>query len=375
MTYTRPVLLIFHGDMGDGAAERAIAAARVAAARETALSALAAGFEAVIIATDDEAAFAPPPAGALVDADERGAPFDYAARLRGLVERYGLQKPAVMGSGSVPLLGVDEFKLIVEQLDARDPRFVTNNFFSSDLTAWTPGPAIFEAGDFHRDNVLPRRLRDNAGLAAVTLPRTTATQFDLDTPSDLAVLSLHESLPPGLRAAVDAAEPQVGPYREVMRLFVDRTAEIVIAGRVGSQAWQHLERDSACRKRMLSEERGMSTAPAGYRPRSVLGFLLEEVGPVRFFDRMAELGDALVLDTRVIEAHMGETPSREDRFQSDLLRYDRIENEFLRRFTEAAARSPKPVLLGGHSLVAGGLMLLGDIAWRENDRRLGLAET
>lgn len=369
------MLLIFHGDMGQGTAERLIAAARVAAARETALSALAAGFEAVIIATDDEGAFAPLPAGVLIDTDDPGAPFNYRARLCGLVERYGLQKPAVMGSGSVPLLGVDEFKLIVEQLDARDARFVTNNFFSSDLTAWTPGAAIFEAGDFHRDNVLPRRLRDNAGLATVTLPRTTATQFDLDTPSDLAVLSLHESLPPALREAVDAAEPRLDAYREVMRFFVDRTAEIVIAGRVGSQAWQHLERDSACRKRMLSEERGMSTAPAGYRARSVLGFLLEEVGPERFFERMADLGDALVLDTRVIEAHMGETPSREDRFQSDLLRYDLIENGFLRRFTEAAANAPKPVLLGGHSLVAGGLMLLGDIAWRENDRRLGISET
>jgi hypothetical protein len=31
-----------------------------------------------------------------------------------------------------------------------------------------------------------------------------------------------------------------------------------------------------------------------------------------------------------------------------------------------------PVLLGGHSLVSGGLMALNDIAWLENDRRLGL---
>jgi hypothetical protein len=29
------------------------------------------------------------------------------------------------------------------------------------------------------------------------------------------------------------------------------------------------------------------------------------------------------------------------------------------------------VLLGGHSLVSGGLMAVNDVAWRENDRRLG----
>jgi hypothetical protein len=64
------------------------------------------------------------------------------------------------------------------------------------------------------------------------------------------------------------------------------------------------------------------------------------------------------------------TPSREDRFQSDLLAAEAIEDEFLRRFTAAAARAPIPVLLGGHSLVSGGLMALNDAAWLENDRRV-----
>ncbi|MGE5595407.1 MAG: hypothetical protein ACM3S1_05165 [Hyphomicrobiales bacterium] len=372
MIFPQPVLIIFHGAVGDGPAERLMARARVAAAGETAASALAAGFEAVIIATDDPHAFEPLPAGVLLDADD-GEPFDFATRLRGIVQRYGLQRPAVMGSGSVPLLGVPEFQLIAEQLAARDGRFVTNNFFSSDLTAWTPGCAIFEAGDFARDNVLPRRLRDNAGLAPVILPRTTETQFDLDTPADLAVLSLHESLPAALRQVALDAGLHTGSYRALMRFLVDRSAEVVVAGRVGSMTWQHLERETACRVRMISEERGLAASGPDHRPRSVLGFLLEALGPRRFFERMAELGDALVLDTRVIEAHLGATPSREDRFQSDLFAFEGIEDPFLRQFTEAAANAPRPVLLGGHSLVAGGLMLLNDIAWRENDRRLGIA--
>jgi hypothetical protein len=83
---------------------------------------------------------------------------------------------------------------------------------------------------------------------------------------------------------------------------------------------------------------------------------------------MALLGDALVLDTRVIEAHLGLTPSREDRFQSDLLNPSAITDDFLARFTEGAKNAPRPVLLGGHSLVAGGLMALNDAAWLENDR-------
>lgn len=373
MTFERPALVIFHGGTGDGDAELVMARARVAAARNTGLSALAAGFETVIVATDQPGLFDPLPGGFLADADRPGEPFDFGSRLRGIVAHYGLKKPAVMGSGSVPLLGEDEFRLIVEQLDSRDPRFVTNNFFSADLTAWTPGDAIERCGAINRDNVLPRRLRDEAGLASVTLPRTTATQFDLDTPSDLAVLALTEGLAPELAEAASAAAAPAARYRSFMPLLCDRTAEIVVAGRVGAMTWQYLERETACRVRMFSEERGLATAPPDHRPRSVLGFLLEEVGVERFFSRMAELGDALVLDTRVIEAHMGISPSREGRFQSDLLAWERIDDPFLRRLTRGAAEAPIPVLLGGHSLVSGGLMAINDAAWRENDRRLGLA--
>ena len=66
--------------------------------------------------------------------------------------------------------------------------------------------------------------------------------------------------------------------------------------------------------------------------------------------------------------HLGIEPSREDRFQSDLLRPEAISDTWLRRFTAAAAKAPLPVLLGGHSLVSGGLMALNDAAWLENDR-------
>lgn len=367
MSFERPVLVIFHGSLGEDPAERMMAEARREASHDTARSALAAGFEAVLVATDVPGDFADGPPGMLADADD-GSPFDIDRRLRELVLRFGLKRPAVMGSGAVPLLGVDEFRMVVEQLDARDSRFVTNNFFSSDLTAWTPGAAIFDVQPFERDNALPRRLRDDAGLAPVILPRTTATQFDLDTPSDLAVLDLAR----GSSGRWPLSAELLDRYRAVMALFCNRAAEVVVAGRVGSAAWQHLERETACRIRLFSEERGMAAAGRGHQARSLLGFLLDELGPERFFERLAELGDAVVLDTRVLEAHAGVSPSREDRFQGDLIDPGAIREPFLRSLTDAALRAPVPVLLGGHSLVSGGLMLLNDIAWAENDARLGL---
>ena len=371
MTFSRPVLIIFHGGTGEGPAERAVARARAAAAQLSARSALAAGFEAVIIATDDPSAFGGAVPNTFVDLDPPG-PFSFDARLRHLVEHFGLEKPAVMGSGSVPLLGETEFRIIVEQLELRASCFVTNNFFSADLTAWTPGNALSRIHPVPRDNVLPRRLRDEAGLTPIILPRTTATQFDLDTPADLAVLSLHESVPPPLRDAAMAIGADLERYRAVMRVLCDREAELVVFGRVGSQTWQYLERETACRVRMLSEERGLAAAGPDHRPRSLVGHLVETVGARRFFELVAGLGDAFVCDTRVLEAHLGITPSREDRFQSDLLHWERVSDPWLREFTRCAKEAPIPVLLGGHSLVSGGIMALVDIAWSEHDRRLAL---
>ena len=349
-----------------------VARARVAAARRTAGIALEAGFGGVIVATDSPAEFANLPAGAMLDPDPE-APFNFHARVADIVRRFGLARPAVMGSGSLPLAGAADFAAAIALLD--DGVVVTNNFFSSDLTAWAPGDAIQRLTDVPRDNVLPRRLRDQAGLKAASLPRSTRTHFDLDTPSDLCALAVQDGLPPDLRAALPTSGLPIERYRAVMRVLCNPKSELVVTGRVGSAAWQYFETETACRVRVFSEERGLAVAGPAHRARSVLGFLLESAGIDGFFSRLMEMGDAFVVDTRVIEAHLGVEPSREDRFQSDLLNHGAITDPFLRDFTAAAARAPKPVLLGGHSLVSGGLMALTDAAWAENDRLLAGAPT
>lgn len=361
-----PTLIVFHGNAGSGPAEALLAAARIAAARHTIAAALAGGCVRAIVATDDPVAFEGLGPRVEVDPDLPGAPFDFLARLRHLVSCHAIEAPIVMGSGSLPLLDGADFAAIVAALD--EGSLVTNNLFSGDLTAWTPGSAIAAISDVARDNVLPRRLRDQAGLSPKVLPRSTKTLFDIDTPADLAVLALREGLPFAL------PPPDGFPleaYRAVGRVICNPKAELCVAGRVSSSAWQYLETETACRVRLLSEERGLAAAGPGHRARSALGFLLESVGVERFFEHLAELGDAIVLDTRVIEAHLGLEPSREDRFQSDLLATTAIKDPVLREFTAAAAGCRVPVLLGGHSLVSGGLMALADGAWIENDRLTG----
>jgi len=175
-----------------------------------------------------------------------------------------------------------------------------------------------------------------------------------------------------LQRLLDRWRLDVAPYRGVLGSFTDPTAQVLVAGRTGSQVWQYLERETACRVRFFAEERGMQAEGRleGGQARSLLGFYLAEVGVERFFAALAELADVAFLDTRVLLAHRGIEASRADRFLSDLGRHEAIEEPFLRQFTQAAWRAPIPVVLGGHSLVSGGLMALVEYAWQEHDRRL-----
>ena len=107
----------------------------------------------------------------------------------------------------------------------------------------------------------------------------------------------------------------------------------------------------------------MRTAPPGQRPpRSVLGSILDDQGPGAVGDVLASLGDAALIDSRVLLAHRhaGDAtrwPSTEDRFASDLLLPASIADPWLRELTAAARDASIPVVLGGHTLVGPGLRL------------------
>jgi hypothetical protein len=93
--------------------------------------------------------------------------------------------------------------------------------------------------------------------------------------------------------------------------------------------------------------------------------LLDRDGPAALGAIVGELADAAVIDTRVIVAHRfgadeSAWPSAEDRFASDLLLADRIEDPWLRDLTTAAATARIPIALGGHTLVGPGLRLALD---------------
>ena len=116
-------------------------------------------------------------------------------------------------------------------------------------------------------------------------------------------------------------------------------------------------------------------APAlARRPRATIGRLLDRDGPQALGRVVAGLADAAILDTRVLLAdRLGADeaawPSAEDRFASDLLRADRVDDPWLRELTAAAVSAGVPIQLGGHTLVGPGVPLLFPTRRREGTLR------
>lgn len=357
--------LVFYGASGSSPAERGLDAFKVAIGALLLERAIAAGYDPVLGVTTDPAALAAfGAAGAEIERDER-SPFHFGEELRRVVRRRGSTRVVVAGAGAGALLTVDDLRAMRERLESARALVLSNNYYSADLVGFTPAAALDAIRLPATDNPLPRLLHQQAGLVSEQLPRSAATLLDVDTPADAAVLLRHPRCPAGLRA-IGGWETELGPRIDaLMRLVTTPERELLVAGRVGAPVWTYLESQTACRVRMLAEERGMAAAgrDASGEARTTLGFLYERTGPQEFFALLAALGDGMLFDSRVLFAHLGWRPTAAERFASDLFAADAIGHEPLAAFTAAARDASFPVLLGGHTLVAGVLWTMVEAAW------------
>ncbi|MDH7490583.1 MAG: hypothetical protein QHH80_13900 [Anaerolineae bacterium] len=294
---------------------------------------------------------------------DRGA-FHFGRRLRDLVTEHGLAAPFYAGGGSGVFLAEDDLRWIAETVANGEKRLVANNFYSSDLVAFTPGDAIHHIEPPDTDNDLAWRLARQAGLEALALPPSAVSLFDLDTPVDLMICMAHPACPLHLRAYLDSLDLDPAPVVRALDVLRRPGARILLAGRVGAAARAYMEEHTPCTVMALAEERGMRASGRMERGevRTVLGFFMRERGPRELFRTLADVADLVLLDSRVLLSHLGRWPTNTDRYRSDLLRPAGIADPALKALTEAAADAPIPVLLGGHSLVSGGLYALVDMA-------------
>ena len=335
------VILHVEADPSAGPLTRATAAARLGLAERHRRGFLAAGATRVTVVS------APP--------DGRS----FGARLRRLVRDIDEGGLVVLGSGAIPLATVADRRELVEAASGTRPRALTNNRYSADVVAIARARSVLaDLPDLASDNMLPRWLSET-GVPVADRRDRRRSAFDIDGPLDLVLLGGRWARPltagdtERVRAAIDA----------VRGIVADPRAELLVAGRLSAANLAWLERNTASRTRALIEERGLRTRDPDQRPAvSILGALLDRDGPGSLGEHLARLGDAAVVDSRVLLAHYAGAdeagwPTPEDRYASDLLLPERIADPWLRRLTSSAMNAGVPVLLGGHSLVGPGLPL------------------
>jgi len=369
-----PSLIVMLGGLGDDGLEGLMRRALEASALDVLEAAVESSVFGDVVLVADRAPAEALPVGVRLTLDDTAEPFHFGERLAETVADSGCGRFVYVGAGAAPLLGSEDLSELAARLEQGGPLCVTNNFYSADLFAVRPAGLLRRIDPWPpADNGVPRALKEQLDVVIDELPRTTATQLNLDSPIDLVALGLAGAGGPRLRALVAGWMPDSERVARAARVLTDRRGEVLIAGRVSSRAWRYLESETACRVRLLSEERGMTAAgrDTDLTARSMLGQLIEAVGPEHCFQELIpQLCDAAFIDIRPVLAHLGWQPSRADRFAADLGLADEIEDDGLRSFVEAAVASPVPVVLGGHSLVVGALMLLNDWVWNEHDRLL-----
>jgi hypothetical protein len=284
----------------------------------------------------------------------------FGARLREIVGELGEGGLIVLGSGAIPLATARDRRDLVAAARASEPRALTNNRYSGDVVAVSRARSTLRnSPDLPSDNALPRWLAEEAGVPVEDLRRRWRLGIDVDGPLDLVLLGGHRAS--GLNDK-DMA-PVVAALAAIRSVVDDASAELVVTGRVSGANLRWLEARTASRTRALVEERGLRTRRDGQRPAaSVLGALLDREGPGALGGLLANLGEAAIVDTRVLLAHrfgadQAGWPVAEDRFASDLLLPQRIADPWLQALTASALAAPIPVLLGGHTLVGPGLRL------------------
>ncbi len=347
-----------------GPAVRLVDNARKAAALDTLEAAAALDqFDSIVVVTNDAPWVQGLPVPCHVDLDAVGHPFHFGRRLAGVIERHGLTHVLYMGAGAAPLLSSAELGQAVERILAADEGVVTNNLHSSDWVAFTPGAILKKHTDrVERDNALAWVLYREAHLPAEGLPPSASSRLDIDTPAELMVLAHHPRCKQHLRAQLEADELDAKRLERATATMATEGTHLLVTGRVASSSWAALERNTLCWVRLIAEERGMvaSGRQAGGQVHSILGAYLEKVGVDGLVAMMEAWADAVFWDNRVLLAHFGLWPSAEDRYASDLGWADRVTEPLLRELTERTAAASVPIIMGGHTLVSGGLLALLD---------------
>jgi hypothetical protein len=212
----------------------------------------------------------------------------------------------------------------------------------------------------NKDNDLAWRLAQLGGQDVRQPPRSASTAFDIDTVTDLVILKMCSGLGRHTAQVLDTLDLDTSRLRAALAPLTDPEATLLLAGRASSSVWSALQDRASCTVHVIAEERGMRASGRLSRGqvRSLMGYCIDQFGLEGFFARLATIADTVLIDSRVLFAHLGKWPADSDRCFSDLGLPERIEDPIIRALTEASLKASIPVFMGGHALMSGGILAL-----------------
>jgi len=360
--------IIFHPPAGDSAVEQMVGSGREASACDL-IQSLQSLVSTLVVACSPDSSNVFESLGAHVTAIEDAEEFHFGKTLKQIIRKYDLESIVYFGSGSGTLMTTSQMEDIVNFAQRTETEALFNNFYSCDFAVFTDTSSLLRLSLPERDNGIGFVLADS-GVNCYSLPRSLESQFDLDTPIDLLLLKEAGRAGPQLHEFLIRQSFDYPSLQRVSELLIERTALVYLVGRVSPVTWQTFEQQVACRTAGMIEGRGMK-AYADRQP-PLLSNLFRKDGFGDFFNALENSADAAIIDSRPLLARNGVLPSPHERFSSDLYRVSELTDPVWIEFTQQASDCSIPILLGGHSLVSGGLYLLSEICWKERDlpRRL-----
>jgi len=297
--------------------------------------------------------------GVRVIPSEAGA-FHFGRVIASIVRKEGWRRLGYFGGASAPLATET---LLQEAFENAGPgRAVVNNYHSTDWAIVGDASALVSVAErLPSDNPLGWVLQHEAGLDVQGLPPRASTRADIDTPTDAAMLRGHPDAGPAMRAFLEILPLELASKLDRLRKVIETPANtLAVIGRLSSGVWRALESRRQIWVRVFAEERGMLASGRMERGevRSLIGGLVDRIGPAAFLRELASMADGVIWDTRVWMAQRGPWPPACDRFSADLGWLGEIGDPALRALSEAVEAALLPIVTGGHGVVAGGLLAL-----------------
>ena len=301
--------------------------------------------------------------------------FDFGGTLKHIISSFNVEKALYISGAGSPVMTALEFASIATTLNESDDLVYVNNVQSADIVGWVPANRLLNIeSEMRDDNSLGYILRRDGQLHRRLMPHSVGVHFDIDTPTDILMAKLLRLGGERTLAALDAlpANWNLEPYERVQNILAQRdfVPGLWMSGRIGGPVIQQINTFILARLRVMSEERGMKSMGKEQQVNSFVGSFIAEAGISAFFKYLEQSVHVALIDTRPLFMHFKQAQTEHDRFMSDLGLWQEIEEEWIRDFTRAATECSIPVILGGHTLILGGIWALSeDIHHKREERR------